>query len=299
MAADAPHPSFEGYAAEAPPSAPVGAPGKDGVLELAFRREGDATVLAHDYATAPFHVSGTLGHDPHPAAETVCLQSPTGGLAQGDRLDAALDVGADAVAHVTTQSATKVQSMTHNYAASEASLAVESGGHLDYVPEPTILHEGARYHQAVSLDVAAGGSAVVADVAVPGRLARGERFDFERCVSRVSATGPDGLLFEDATHLAPEDADPSAPGVLGEFAVYGSLFIVAPARDAGALSDRLHECVADGPARTAATALPNGAGVVVRALSDRADHATEALHAGWTEARETLVGAPAPPRRTL
>lgn len=299
MAADAPHPAFEEYAAEAPPSAPVGAPGKDGVLELGFRREGDATVLAHDYATAPFHVSGTLGHDPHPAAETVCLQSPTGGLAQGDRLDATIEAGADAVAHVTDQSATKVQSMTHNYAASDTSLDVGPGGHLEYVPEPTILHADARYHQTITLDVAADAIAVVGDVVVPGRLARGERFDFERCVSRVTASGPDGLLFEDATHLAPGASDPGAPGVLGEFSVYGSLFVVAPTEDADALSDRLHASVADETARSAATALPNGAGVVVRALADRADHATGALYAAWTAARETLADAPAPARRAV
>jgi urease accessory protein len=299
MAADAPHPAFEEYAAEAPPSAPVGAPGKDGVLELGFRREGDATVLAHDYATAPFHVSGTLGHDPHPAAETVCLQSPTGGLAQGDRLDATIEAGADTVAHVTDQSATKVQSMTHNYAASDTSLDVGPGGHLEYVPEPTILHADARYHQTITLDVAADAIAVVGDVVVPGRLARGERFDFERCVSRVTASGPDGLLFEDATHLAPGSSDPGSPGVLGEFSVYGSLFVVAPAEDADALSDRLHASVADETARSAATALPNGAGVVVRALADRADHATGALYAAWTAARETLADAPAPARRAV
>lgn len=299
MAADAPHPSFEGYAAEAPPSAPVGAPGKDGVLELSFRREGAGTVLAHDYATTPFHVSGTLGHDPHPAAETVCLQSPTGGVAQGDRLDTTVDVGRDCVAHVTTQGAQKVQSMTHNYAASDAALSVASGGHLDYVPEPTILHEDARYHQSIAIDVAADASAVVADVVVPGRLARGERFDFERCVSRVAADGPDGLLFEDATHLAPQEFDATAPGVLGEFSVYGSLFVVAPDADAATLGDSLHESVAASSARFAATELPNDAGVVVRALGDRADEVTDALHAAWTEARQALVGAPAPPRRLL
>ena len=306
---DAPHPSFAGYAAEPVPQAAVGSPGKDGVLELRFAATDRGTALVHDYATVPFHLSGTLGHDPHPDAETVFVQSPTGGVAQGDRHDVTVTVGADAVAHVSTQSATKIQTMRANYAAAETRLSVGPGGHLDYVPEPTILHEGARYHASLDLDLAPGATAVVGEVLVPGRLARGERFDFERCLSEVRARGSGGLLFTDATHLAPGDdaaPPPDAPGVMGEFTVYGTLFVVAPDHDApGELSDRLHAAVARTCAtaphgsRGGATALPNGAGVAVRALSDRAETVSAGLHAAWDEARRELRGAPAPSGRKL
>jgi len=300
---DAPHPSFEAYAAEPVPQAAVGSPGKDGVLELTFAATARGTRLVHDYATAPFHVSGTLGHDPHPDAETVFVQSPTGGVAQGDRHDVTVEVGADAVAHVSTQSSTKVQEMERNYAGAEYALTVGSGGHLDYVPEPTILHADSRFAQSLTLDLAAGATAVLGDVVVPGRLARGERFAFERYLSRVRAEGPDGLLFEDATALAPAESDPRAPGVLGEFAVYGTLFVVAPDRDAAALSDDLHaaatstEVVAAGEARAGATELPNGAGAAVRALGHRAETVGVALHEGWDRARRELLDAPAPAGR--
>ena len=297
MAADAPHPAFEGYATEAVPQAAVGSPGKDGVLELSFEQAGDGTTLVHDYATVPFHVSGTLGHDPHPDADTVFIQSPTGGVAQGDRHDVSITVGDEAVAHVSTQSSTKVQSMTCNYAAADTTLSVGAGGHLDYVPEPTILHADARYLQELTVDLAPGATAVVSDVVVPGRLARGERFAFERYLSRVRGSGPDGLLFEDATHLTPADGEPTAPGVLGEFTVYGTTFVLAPDHDESELSDTLHAAVTDGEARAGATALPNGAGVAVRALGDRAETVQATLHAAWDHARQELVDAPAPSGR--
>ena len=297
MAADAPHPAFEPYAAEAVPQAPVGSPGKDGVLDLRFAATADGTALVRDYATAPFHVSGTLGHDPHPRATTVFVQSSTGGVSQGDRREVTVAAEDDAVAVVTTGSATKVQSMTRNYAAESVRLEVGADAHLDYVPEPTILHADTRFCQDLSLDVAPGGTAVVGDVVVPGRLARGERFAFERYLSRVEATGPEGLLFADATHLAPADADPSAPGVLGEFAVYGTLFVVAPDADTDALSDDLHAAVTDADGRAAATELPNSAGVVVRALGDRAADVESAVHTAWDAARRELLDAPAPSGR--
>jgi urease accessory protein len=297
MAADAPHPAFEGYATEAVPQAAVGSPGKDGVLELTFERTADGTALVHDYATVPFHISGTLGHDPHPSVETVFIQSPTGGIAQGDRHDVSVTLEADAVAHVSTQSSTKVQTMTCNYAAADTTLSVGAGGHLDYVPEPTILHADSRYVQELTVDLAPGATAVVSDVVVPGRLARGERFDFERYLSRVRGTGPGGLLFEDTTHLTPADGDPTAPGVLGEFTVYGTMFVLAPDRDGSEFSDALHAVVTDSEARAGATALPNGAGVAVRALGDRAETVQATLHAAWDHARQELIDAPAPSGR--
>ena len=296
-ATDAPHPAFAGYAAESIPQAAVGAPGKDGNLELRFEQTAGGTKLVHDYATVPFHVSGTLGYDPHPEAETVFLQSPTGGIAQGDRHDIDIAVGEDAIAHVSTQSSTKVQSMNCNYAGSVARLSVGEGGHLDYVPEPTIVHEDARLFQGLELELADGATAVLSDIVVPGRLARGERFDFERFLSQVTVSGPDGLLFEDATHLAPAESDPTAPGVLGEFTVYGTLFIIAPDADTEALADDIHEAVADGEARAGASELPNGAGVGVRALGDRAETVQATLYEGWNLARNELLDADAPSGR--
>ncbi len=357
-AADRPsHPAFAAYAEESIPQAPVGAPGKDGRLELRFVAAGaephgpddepGATRLVRDHATVPFHVSGTLGHDPHSRAETVHVQSPTGGIAQGDRLDVTVTVGPGAVAAVSTGSATKVQSMNRNYAAERTRLSVGPGAHLDYVPQPTILHADARFRRETTLAVAPGGSAVLSSVVVPGRLARGERFAFDRYLARTrgrrrpasadgvtgaaestdgadspdesSADGsngdrssPDGssangdtgrLLFADATHMAPDETDPTAPGVLGEYPVQGAAFVVAPDEDAGALADRLHEATTDGtadeeaPAEAGASALPNGAGVAVRALGDTAEAVADRLHAARDVARRELIGAPAPRRR--
>jgi urease accessory protein len=187
--------------------------------------------------------------------------------------------------------------MDHNYAGAETTLTVGERAHLDYVPEPTILHADSRFVQELHLDLASGGTAVVSDVVVPGRLARGERFEFERYLSRVRATGPDGPLFEDTTHLVPGESDPRAPGVLGEYSVYGTTFVVAPDRDTAELSDRVHGAVADGEARAGASDLPNGAGIGIRALGDRAETVQAALHAGWDRARRDLLDAPAPAGR--
>jgi urease accessory protein len=75
------------------------------------------------------------------------------------------------------------------------------------------------------------------------------------------------------------------------------MFVLIPDRDGSALSDALHAVVADGDARAGATALPNGAGVAVRALGDRAETVQATLHSAWDHARRELLDAPAPSGR--
>jgi len=307
MAVDDPAPGFEAYAAESVPQAAVGAPGKDGRLELTFEPDGTGrTRLVRDYARVPFHVSGTLDADPHPDATTVYVQSPTGGIAQGDRHEIEVEARGGSIAHVSTQSATKVQSMERNYAAADVSLAVGRGGHLEYLPRPTILNAGARFRQDLTLSLDPGGTAILGEVVVPGRLARGECFDFERFEARLRCRGPDGLLFEDATDLRPDDGEPMAPGVLGEHAVYGSLYIVTPGGtdfegDHGTvdeLADAIHERVAGSTAHGGATMLPNDSGVLVRALADTSEPVTAGLWRAWDRARRALLDVPAPEVRS-
>ncbi|SDX78359.1 urease accessory protein UreD [Halobellus clavatus] len=309
------HPAFERYEGEVVPSVGVGAPGKTGELDLSFAIADGTTRLVRDYARVPFHVSGTLGHDPHPTGETVYVQSPSGGIAQGDRHDVAVRVREGAVAHVSTSSSTKVLSMDQNYGGVDIDLHVEAGGHLEYVPEPLILHADARYCQRLAVELAPGASAIVGDVVVPGRLARGERFAFDRFAASLRALRGDRLLVADDAHLCPAERDPSAPGVLDEYDVYGTLYVLAPDLDGdagrptlSAFADALHAAAVEAPGgesdddatdtvAAGATALPNDAGVLVRALGDRADGVTRSLRAAWSTARTELIGAEAPPRR--
>jgi urease accessory protein len=298
MATDAPR-GFETYAGEEVPQAAVGSPGKQGELDLVFAAGDDGqTRLVRDYARVPFHVSGSLDHAAPEDGTAVYVQSPTGGVAQGDRHDVSFEVGPDATALVSTGSATKVQSMEHNYAHASFDLSVSDGGHLEYIPDRTIVYPDARYAVTTSVDLAPAATAIIGEVVVPGRLARGEAFDFERYISRTEASGPNGWLFEDAVSLEPDDDDPRATGVVGEFDVFGALYVVSTTDiDAGALADDVHDRVDGDEPATGASTLPNDAGVWVRVLGQRTESVIESVHAAWDEARRALIDAPAPEMR--
>lgn len=293
---ESPEAAFDAYADEPIPQASAGAVGKDGRVELVFAADGDGrTRLVRDFACVPFHLPGGLTHDEAlPEAATVYVQSPTAGIAQGDRHAIRVTVDSGAHAHVSTQSATKVLRMERNYGAATVDLDVADGGYLEYLPEPTICHRDARYRLSVDLSLGADAAAIVGDVFVPGRLARDEAFAFDHVYSRVRATGPDGLLFDDATDLRPGVDDPRRPGVLGDRRVLGTLYVLG----APSLSDALHDRLSarDG-VRAGATALPNDAGTLCRVLGDQTAPVRDAVRAAWDEARRGLVGVGAPTRR--
>ncbi|MBP2249742.1 urease accessory protein [Halarchaeum solikamskense] len=295
-------PAFEPYAEEPLPQVGVGSPGKTGELEATFAVGVDGTTdLVADYARVPYHLSGTLDHDVgRPDFASAYVQSPTGGVAQGDRNRMVVTAEADARAHVSTGSASKVLSMDANYGRVDATFVVGDGAHVEYVPEQTILHPNARYCGETAVTLGRDASAILTDVVVPGRLARDEAFDFERYYARTTVDGPGGRILSDTTHLAPGtgDADPRRAGVLGDYAVLGTCYVVTTRDvDSTAMSDRLAERLTDGPARASATALPRDGGAFVRALGDRADDVREALDAAWDEASRALLDAPAPDQR--
>lgn len=296
MAAESLPAAFEGYAAEELPT-PAASPGKDGRLELTFAPDAEGTTRSiREYVEVPFHLTRGLYHDPEPGLVTRCIQTPTGGVAQGDRHRTRIEATPGAKAHVTGQSATKVQSMQRNYADISVDLEVEEGAYLEYLPEPLILHEGTRCLQTADVTLHEGGTLLFTDVVVPGRLARGERFAYDRYRSRFRVDAPDGTpLLRDDIDLAPDDRSPESPGVLGEYAVVGSLYALG-VDGAELLTDAIHDGF-DGGAHAGVTLAPDDRGVIVRALADRRAPVTDALRGAWAAVREAHLESEIPEAR--
>lgn len=302
-------PAFEDYADESLAQAPAGGPGKNGLLEATFARQGDGpTRLIRDHVTVPYHLTGTLETDPAPGLTTLVAQEPTGGVAQGDRHRLRVDAREGARAHVTTQSATKVHSMDANYAHLDASLRAKPGSYLEYVPGPTIVNEDARCLQTVAVDLADDACVVVADVLVPDGLSAHEPFGFDHYHARVEAEHDGRLVCADAVDLRPSERDPRDPASVGEHGVVGSLYVFSPASSEGAadgdgadlesLVEAIHERVGTHEdVEAGVSALPHAVGAVVRVLGDREADVTETVRAAWDETRRHLLGVGAPADR--
>jgi urease accessory protein len=301
-------PAFREYGEQDLSQAPAFGHGKDGIAELVVGREGDnPTRLLSDFVRVPYHLTGTLDSDPAPGMTTICLQEPTGGVAQGDRHTLSVEARSGARAHVTTQSATKVHSMDSNYAHLDATLLAEQGAFLEYLPGPTIVNEDARCLQTTAVSMAPEATVVVGDVFVPDGLSDHEPFGFDHYHSRLEARVDGSLVCADAVDLRPDERDPRDPATVGEYTVVGTLYVISPeAADVDTLADRLHERVADASdeqgqptendreVAAGASVLRDDAGVTVRVLGNRSTDVTAAIEAAWDETRKALLGVGAP-----
>jgi urease accessory protein UreH len=113
-------------------------------LEFAVDAEG-RTYLASRSTSYPHHLTRVFYLDrTEPQAATVYLQSLSGGLVRDDRVTLRISATGGAVAHVTTQAATKVHSMKRGFALQHNSLSAVGQSHLEFLADPTIPQGGGR-----------------------------------------------------------------------------------------------------------------------------------------------------------
>ncbi|HTQ36479.1 MAG TPA: urease accessory protein UreD, partial [Steroidobacteraceae bacterium] len=161
-------------------------------LELGFRREGGRTILAHRrhmgplVVQRPFHPEGPVCH--------VYLVHPPGGIVGGDSITLQVDVETHAHALLTTPAATRFyRAGPHPRATVHQLLAVR--GALEWLPQETIVFEGARAHATTRVELAGDEARFLGwEVACLGRPACGEGF-------REGELLQDFLLYRDGQPL--------------------------------------------------------------------------------------------------
>jgi urease accessory protein len=111
-------------------------------------------------------------------AGTLLVQvvNPTAGILEGDSLASDISVEPDAALLVTTPSASRLFKMDAGAAECRQQFTVAKG----MMPEPLVPHRGSRYRQRTRVDVEAGGALFFVDLLLPGRVAHGEAWEWER-----------------------------------------------------------------------------------------------------------------------
>jgi urease accessory protein len=152
-------------------------------LALRVERRGTASLLVHARHEGPLVVQRPF----YPEGSGVChlcVLHPPGGVVPGDELAINITVGADSAALVTTPAATKVYRSDRRPAAQRQVLSIAKGASLEWLPQETIVFEGARFEADTKVLLDEGATFVGWDVQCLGRPAVGERFTTGRFASR-------------------------------------------------------------------------------------------------------------------
>lgn len=144
-------------------------------LELGFARSGAKTVLARRRHDGPLVVQKAL----YPEGEAVChaiVVHPPGGIAGGDRLAIGIEAGEGSRVLVTTPGAGKWYRTAGPEASLVATLEVAHGATLEWLPQETIVFDGARARLATEVRLQGDAGYIGWEIACLGRTGSGERF---------------------------------------------------------------------------------------------------------------------------
>jgi urease accessory protein len=144
----------------------------DSEVRVAFGRTGGETRLVRSFERGLMRVR--LPNRSGSAAEAV-LVNTGGGITGGDRVNIALTLDAGAHVVATTQAAEKIYRTDGPPAGIDVRLRLEPGARLDWLPQETILFDGAAAQRTMSVEIHGAATLTLLEIVVLGRVAHGER----------------------------------------------------------------------------------------------------------------------------
>ncbi|MFC4605238.1 urease accessory protein UreD [Rhodococcus kronopolitis] len=282
-----------------PRQAPSGGVGKTGILEMRFEDRGERSILAHLYRKTPLLVQQALYWDEATRGmPCVFMISTSGCVLQGDRLYVDITMAPGSMAHVTTQSATKVHEMDANFASQVQTLVLAENSYLELMPGTTIPHRHARYFVRTDVTVDPTATLLFSEVVMPGRKYHrgGELFEYDVYSALVNATRPDGTdLFTEKLLIEPARWPVRLAGAMGGHDVFGNVVLLTPKRHADAILDQVTAGRREGEQTVAgASRLPNDAGLIYKVLGPESAPVHAKVREFWALVRRTVRGEPIP-----
>jgi urease accessory protein len=284
-----------------------------GILEMTFARRGNRSVLAHLRRQAPLLVQQALYWDEHlPGLPCVYVITTSGCVLEHDVFDISIAVEAGAMAHVTTQAATRLHRMETGSASQAQRVHLAADAYLELLPGPVIPQRQSRFAGDTEAVVAESATLLSAEILQPGRKHhRDELFAYDRYSSALTVRRPDGTrLFSEKLVAEPGRQPVRDAGAMGGFDVFANVVLVTPPAHATRILDRVGAGTgADAPGgygrggaagdgcMAGASRLPNDAGLVYKVLGTRTQPVQAKVRAFWDAVRREVAGVPAPASR--
>ncbi|MEP7241368.1 MAG: urease accessory protein UreD [Devosia sp.] len=163
----------------------------------------------------------------HDASLQAVLMNTAGGLCGGDHLRWSATARPGASVVVTTPACERVYRSLGEAAVVENHLTAEAGAHLDWLPQETILFEGARLERRLEVDLAPDATFTAIEAVLLGREAMGEAaWDAHLNDSwRIRRGGK--LIHAEATRLGGDRRERDGAGLLAGALAFATVVHVA------------------------------------------------------------------------
>jgi urease accessory protein len=188
------------------------------------------------------HESGSLRvRFPSPEGEglSAVFVNTAGGVASGDRFEIDIVASEGARLTLTTAAAEKIYRAEGRPAELAISLKVAPGARLGWLPQETILFDGAKVSRRIDIDVAEGGSLLLCEIVVFGRAAMGERVRHLGFIDRWRLRYGGKLAFAETVRLVGDIGEQFARPAVAKGAAAVATALMVPGDQA--LVERIRE----------------------------------------------------------
>ena len=252
-------------------------------LSLEFSFLDRKTTLSRKDHDGPLVVQKPL----YPEGEAVChaiVVHPPGGIAGGDELVLDVDAGQDSSVLLTTPGAAKWYRSSGPWA--RQSIAFRVGGTLEWLPQETIVFDGALAQTRCDVDLDGDASLIGWDIVCLGRTGSGERYARGSYRSAISIRREGRLQWLERGRIDGGGRLLDSPAGLGGNPVFGTLFASFSHFDKRILIEMRDQNPIAG--RGSVTLLPGI--LLARYLGDSSEAARRYFIALWRVLRPALTG---------
>lgn len=203
----------------------------EGLARLVLTGSASGTRIVDLFERSPIRIMfpGIRGA---PIEEAVVVNT-AGGIAGGDRLEISVTVLADASVTVTSQAAERVYRALSESAQIDTRLKLRQASKLAWLPQETIVYNGARMRRNTEVEISAGAEMLALEWLVLGRAAHGEEMLDGQIIDGWQVKLDGRLIWADRFR-ATDDVFPRlrSPALLADFKTIGTLIYFGPDAEA-------------------------------------------------------------------
>ncbi|NOU74229.1 urease accessory protein UreD [Paenibacillus sp. LMG 31458] len=210
-----------------------------GELRLEAEERNGKTVAKKVYFQGALKIMRPVYHD-NSGQACYYLLNPGGGYLDGDRYKIKISLEEKAKLTLTTQSATKVYKTPNSHVYQETEIFLKEGSFLEYLPDPLIAYQQARYKQKNTIHMDKNATFLYTDIITPGWSPKGERFSYESIQLLNEIYIDNELAVYDHIKLSPSTQNMSGLGFMEGFTHLGSMIVVGEQSDSHFIDRLFH-----------------------------------------------------------
>jgi urease accessory protein len=203
----------------------------EGLARLVLTGSASGTRIVDLFERSPIRIMfpGIRGA---PIEEAVVVNT-AGGIAGGDRLEISVTVLGNASVTVTSQAAERVYRALSESALIDTRLKLRQAAKLAWLPQETIVYNGARMRRNTDVEISAGAEMLALEWLVLGRAAHGEEMLDGQIIDGWQVKLDGRLIWADRFR-ATDDVFPRlrSPALLADFKAIGTLIYFGPDAEA-------------------------------------------------------------------